>query len=130
MLTPLYHPSIFLSHSAGYNTPHSGIASGVMTPADLDLPLVDFEGFDDFPAGSGFQDLPVATSQPPAVPPTITTSQQQQQQQATHQYPPQPQAMVNLQHGNGSLPVQCSLHAKQGHLSEQGTFCLCTYPQN
>lgn len=121
--TPLYmYMYIFLSHSVGYNTPHSGIASGVMTPADLDLPLVDFEGFDDFPAGSGFQDLPVATSQPPAVP-TITTSQHQQQQQAPHQYPPQPQAMVNLQHGKGSLPAQS---AKQGHLSEQDTFCLNT----
>jgi hypothetical protein len=61
--------------STGYNTPHSGIASGVMTPADLDLPL-DFDAFDNFPAGNGFQELPVVTSQPPTVttlPPTTCT---------------------------------------------------------
>ena len=75
-----------------------------MTPADLDLPL-DLEAFDDFPGGSGFQELPpMASSQPPpvtAIPPTITTSQQPQQH--THHYPPQPpiqpQQMVNLQQG-------------------------------
>lgn len=87
--------------SSGYNTPHSGIASGVMTPADLDLPL-DLEAFDDFPAGNGFQDLPpMGSSQPPPVttlPPTITTSHQPQQH--THHYPPmQPQQMVSLQQG-------------------------------
>ncbi|CAI8015047.1 Junction plakoglobin, partial [Geodia barretti] len=99
------HGALGYSHpSTGYNTPHSGIASGVMTPADLDLPL-DLEAFDDFPGGSGFQELPpMASSQPPpvtAIPPTITTSQQH-----THHYPPQPpiqpQQMVNLQQGYGS----------------------------
>lgn len=99
------HGAMGYSHpSTGYNTPHSGIASGVMTPADLDLPL-DF-GFDDFPAGNGFQELPVASSQPPAIttlpPPTITTSQQQPQQHSQHYSPAQPQQVANMQQGSHS----------------------------
>ena len=78
----------------GYNTPHSGVASGVMTPADLDLPL-DLDGFEDFSAGDGFQGFPVASTSVTAA--NMASSHQQSQQQ---QYTPVPaQQVVNVQQG-------------------------------
>lgn len=70
-----------------------------MTPADLDLPI-EFDTFDDFPGGNGFQDLPLASSQPHVM--SAMPSQQPPPPQHTQHYPPppaQPQQVVNLQQG-------------------------------